>query len=235
MQPIPETLEAIDELDPYVDHGALLGQLTRMAARARSVAPHCLGVSVASREHGITFTLVATSEDIAALDAVQYLTTGPCVEAIEDGQGRATRPQELFSEPGWRAFSQATAAAGVRSTLTFPVLEGGDVVGTVNLYGASEDAFTGRHEQLAAVFGAWAPGAVSNADLSFSTRRVAEQAPAKLRTQAQVEVATGILAAASGIDVQAALERLIDAARRAGVPVPKLAETIVRLRGEGLD
>lgn len=230
MEPIPETLEAIGELDPFLDDGSLLDQLLRTATRARAVAPDLVGVSVAVQEHGVTFTLVATDEEAAALDGVQYLTSGPCVEGLDDGQGMATTQEDLLSEPRWQALGRAAAAAGVRSTLTFPIAKAGRVVGTVNLYGGSSDTFAGKHQELAAVFGAWAPGAVSNADLSFSTRRTAEQAPDVLRAQAQVDAATGILAAARNVDVETALEHLVDAAQRAGVPLVKLAQTILELR-----
>ena len=177
MRAIPETLQAIAELEPYLDDGTLLERLLAMGSRAQTIAPDCVGVSVAMRQHGVTYTLVSTSDEVSALDAVQYLTSGPCVQAVDDGHGIAASSDELMAEPGWRAFAQATAAAGVRSTLTFPIVQGTRTVGSVNLYGGSDHAFDGRHQQLADVFGAWAPGGVSNADLSFSTREVAVRAP----------------------------------------------------------
>jgi hypothetical protein len=121
----------------------------------------------------------------------------------------------------------------VHSTLTLPVAgPGGDVVATVNLYGSSADTFVGRHQQLADVFGAWAPGAVTNADLSFSTRRAAEQAPDRLEQLALLDTATGIIAAVREIPVTEARWQLEDAARRAGVPVTRLARVIVGLHDE---
>lgn len=230
MQPIPETLEALAELDAYLDDGTLLDGLVEQASRAQRVAPDLVGVSVAPRAHGLTFTLVATDEETAALDAVQYLTGGPCVQVAEDGNGLVTTSDDLFDEPRWQAFAQASAAAGVRSTLTFPIVAGGEVIGTVNLYGRSEGAFAGpRREMLAAVFQAWAPGAVANADLSFSTRRAAEQAPARLRDDAVIEAATGIVAASRDVTVIEAREQLENAAARAGVPLGSLARVIVDL------
>lgn len=77
MEPIPETLAAINELHPAVDDVALLEQLTAAAERARTIAPDCVGVSVAFLDVGVTFTLVATSDKIALVDAVQYLAGGP--------------------------------------------------------------------------------------------------------------------------------------------------------------
>lgn len=67
-EPIPETLDAINELDPFVDDVDLLEQLTGRADEARAIVPASVGIIVASLDMGITFTLVATSEEIATLD-----------------------------------------------------------------------------------------------------------------------------------------------------------------------
>jgi GAF domain-containing protein len=227
MEPIPETLEALAELDAFIDDGALLDELRRRTELARRVAPGLVGASVAYRDHGVTFTLVATSEEIAALDGVQYLASGPCVDAISDGDGRSTTSDDLFDEPRWQAFARATAAAGVRSTLTFPVLDGSEVIGTVNLYGRDHDTFVGRHRALARAFAAFAPGVVTNADLPFSTRRAAERAPEQLRDERTVDTAIGIVAGSDGVSLDTARARLADAARRAGVPVVTLARVVV--------
>jgi GAF domain-containing protein len=232
MEPIPETLDAILELDAYLDDGTLFEELERKAALAQRIAPDLAGVSVASLEHGITFTMVATDDEIAALDGIQYATSGPCVEVVEDGRGILTRSEDLFSEPRWRVLAQASAAAGVRSTLTFPIMDGDEVSGTVNLYGRSDHTFDGKRASLADVFRAWAPGAVMNADLSFSTRLAAEQAPAKLRDDAQVDAATGILAAYLEISVERARERLGHSAARAGLPLITLARMIISMQGD---
>src|SRR5688500_1686555 len=108
MEPIPETLEAFGELEPYVDDGALLDPLRRTADLARDIAPGLVGFSIASHEHGVTFTLVATDDEIAALDGVRYVIDGPCTDAVTARQGIVTTSDDLFSEPRWRAFAQAT-------------------------------------------------------------------------------------------------------------------------------
>ena len=233
MEPIPETLQAFDELDAVLDEESLLDQLRATADRAREVAPGIVGVSVASREEGITFTLVATDEEIAVLDAVQYVASGPCVEAMDLGHGITTSPEGgLLSESRWQDFARASAAHGVRSTLTLPVMQEDRVVATVNLYGHDDHTFIGRHEGLADVFGAWAPGAVANADMSFATRAAAEQAPGQLKQAARIETATGILAARHEVPLAQARQQLDDAARRAGIPVATLAAVVLELNGE---
>ena len=230
VEPIPETLAALDELETSIEETALVEGLLATAERAREVAPGLVGVSVALRRLDVTFTLVATDDEIATLDAVQYVSSGPCVDAVDLGHGIATSPDGLLSEPRWRDFARASAAAGIDSTLTLPVVgPDGGVVATVNLYGSSADTFEGRHGLLADVFGAWAPGAVSNADLSFSTRRAAEEAPTRLEQVALVDTATGIIAAQRGITVTEARAQLEDAARCAGVPLTRLARVVVGL------
>ena len=229
MKPIPETVEALDALGAQIDDDTLLDQMHRTTALAQGLVPDLVGFSIAAHKHGVTFTVAATDDEIAALDGVQYLAHGPCVDALEERQGVATSSVELFSEPRWRAFAQATAAAGIRSTVTVPIIEDGEVTGTVNLYGASDGTFEGKHRLLATVFSAWAPGAVTNADLSFSTRRLAEQAPEQLHQDGLVHTATGILAATRGLTVDNARLEIEDSAARAGVPASVLARIIIDL------
>ena len=229
MEPIPHTLEALHELDAVLDEEDLLARLRSTADLARRVAPGLVGISIASRDQGVTFTLVATDEEIAVLDAVQYVATGPCVDAVDLGHGITSSAGGLLDEERWSDFARASAAAGIHSTLTLPVVDGGVVVGSVNFYGRDEDTFVDRHEALADIFGAWAPGAVADADLSFTTRTAAEQAPDQLRQSAVVDTATGITAAQRGISVADARAQLDDAARRAGVPVETLAAVVVEV------
>jgi len=234
MEPIPETSEAVDELDPSIDEGDLLAHLTRLAEDAQEIVPDLVGVSVAGLTHGLTFTLVATAIEIAVLDAVQYVATGPCVEGAHSNEVREFPRDDVLDEEEWRLFAEATAAHGVRSTLTLPLVSGGRVRGTVNLYAASPAAFVGLHDELADIFGAWASGAVANADLSFATRRQAQRAPEQLRERLVIDTAIGIVAAQLRTDVGTAEDRLRAAATRAGVTVAHLARDIVHGR-ERLD
>jgi GAF domain-containing protein len=236
MDPIPETVEAIEKYGPFgVEDVDLLSHLRELSVRVTEVVPDCLGFSLASQEHGVTFTLVASGRDIAVLDAVQYLSGGPCVSTVEEQQldPAGFDHDDLLAERSWQLFGRETAAKGVRSTLTLPLVEDGLVVGSVNLYGASGQAFTGHHQALADIFDAWAPGAVTNADLSFATLREARQAPRLLREGVTFQVAVGILVAREGIAPVDAERRLRDAALRAGIGLYDLAQAV--LEAQGLD
>ncbi|MCD4535529.1 ANTAR domain-containing protein [Nocardioides sp. cx-169] len=230
MQPIPESLEAIKQLDAYEDDQHLLEDILAIAGKVGGVVPDCLGLTLALVHEGISLTLVASDAQFAVLDAIQYLGGelggGPCLDAVASEQVLDCTASDL-DENGWQLFSQATAAAGVKSTLTLPIITEGRVTGSVNLYAGSDRAFAGHHEMLADILGAWAAAAVTNADLGFTTRAHSQQAPRVLREAAVIDNAVGLLMAADGLEPEAARLRLQGAALRAGVTVLHVAETML--------
>ena len=234
LQPLPETREAVDELAPSGEIEDVLQDLSERGWRVRELVPDCVGLSLATLANGVTLTLVASDRDIALLDALQYVDSGPCVEAVDKEKvvtfdDERSRPVRSGWEGRWQLFAAATSAVGVRSTLTLPILTEDQVVGTVNLYAASPHAFDGLHPEIAAIFSAWAPGAIRNADLSFATRESARQAPRILKEAAKVDVAVAFLLTTLGIDEDDARRRLRDAARRGGVDEVQLAEALLNL------
>lgn len=231
MEPIPETARVIEQYGPFaIEDEDLLVELLDKAEQVQALVPECLGVSLASNEDEVTFTVVTSSQEVAVLDGVQYLSDGPCLKAVRQPDVVTFDQQDLLDEEAWRLFGEASAAAGVASTLTFPIVEQGRVLGSVNMYASRPHAFDGQHEELARIFGAWAPGAVRNADLSFSTREVAAGAPDRLRNELDLTVASGMIAMREGVDIEEASQRLHDAAVRAGVSQLELARAILRTR-----
>lgn len=228
MEPIAESSQAVEDYGPFATHeGDLLDELRERAARVRELVPECIGLSLALEDDGVSFTLVATDDEMAALDAIQYAVGGPCVEAVKAERVLAYTHEQLLEEDGWQLFAQATAAASIASTLTLPILVAGRVAGSINLYATTGDAFNGSHEQIAEIFDAWAPGAVANADLDFSTRSVAEQTPHVLRDQIRIQMALGILMQDQDIDVEVATARLYDSAQRAGATARVVADQLI--------
>ena len=228
MEPIEESTRAFTELDADIDDLQLLEDLRARSEQVARVVPDCIGMSVAVRELGVTLTLVSTNRKAAVLDATQYLGGGPCLEALERLDVLAFTAEELFNEESWRLFSMAAAASGVASTLTLPViLDGGEVSGSVNLYASTPHAFDGHHRELADILGAWAAGATTNADLSFSTLDTARRAPRVLADKVLVETAAGVVMASAKVSADEALQRLADAARRAGISEIQVAEAVV--------
>jgi len=233
MEPIPATAEALDELDSELDAGVRLRRLQSLAENARELVPDLVGVSIGYLEHELTFTLVATATELAVLDAVQYIAGGPCVDGAHAREVREFSDDDVLDEDRWRLFAEATAARAIRSTLTLPVVREGKVIGTVNLYAATGRAFVGYHEALAEIFGAWAAGAITNADLSFTTREQAAQTPDRVRARSLIDVAAAMIAVADDVGLDEAEAILRDAAARAGVSALELAQQIVDTGEDG--
>lgn len=229
LRPIPQTVETAAELGRYDPDLDVLRHLQDTADKVQGVVPDCIGLSIAWVDQGIAFTLASSEEEIAVLDAVQYLAGGPCVAAVERDEGIEVSESELMDEERWRMFGRATAHRAVRSTLTLPLVSDGDVVGSANLYAASDHAFEGHHDELARILGGRVSDVVRNADLSFSTRVTAEQAPGSLRRQNSLDAATGILAGAFNLDPDQAFQRLQDAAQRAGISIEQFAQALIEL------
>ena len=225
VEPTPDTSNTFAELvrqgsTDLVDVVLVLGQ------RAQGIVPECVGLTLALFEEELTFTLVASSEEVAALDAVQYLDGGPCVAAALDNETIEARPADALDEKRWQMYAQASAAAGVASSLTLPILGGDAVIGTVNLYAATPDAFSGHHDDLATALGASAEHAIANADLSFSTRLTAAEAPQRLVEQNEIDFALDIITENQDVDLHTARQRLREAAARAGITEAQAARAV---------
>jgi GAF domain-containing protein len=234
VQPIPESASVLAALE--ASGGLELSDQVREVARlVRTVVPQCTGMSLSLRDERLTITLVATDTQVAVLDAVQYLDGGPCVDALANDD--VVRTEDLrgrMDEEAWRVFATAGAAAGVLSTLSFPIRDHeGRVLGGVNLYASTAHAFTGRESTLAQMLGGWASDTMANADLTFATRPAAEQAPEELADRDVVAQAIGMLTVLDHVPPDQARERLTAAAAQAGVRVQDVARTIIA--GDGPD
>ena len=232
LEPLPETGRALASLASLAGlvGGPFGDELVGRAEQVEEVVPNLVGLSVAAVREGLTFTLAATQEHIALLDAVQYIFGGPCVDAALQGSTMhgGDNAEGLLNEQRWVQFARASAARGVMSTLSLPVQDEGRVVGSVNLYAATPDAFRGKESRVAAIMGAWAPGAVHNADLSFSTREAARLTPQKLEDLNVLDQAVGVVMAARDVDQDRARAIIADAARQAGQDEVYVAREVIR-------
>jgi GAF domain-containing protein len=229
MEPLPQTTEALRELARRGE--AALGiELFAMTHRVRAVVPELVGLSLGVVEDGVTLTLVASADQLRALDAVQYVDGGPCVAGVDQASPIDVTIGDLLDEDRWRLYAQASAAVGVASSLSLPIMDGDRVVGGVNLYASTADAFTGVQEAVAEAVGSDAALAVANADLSFETMSVAMEAPDRVRDSGDIDLAVGMISARQGVTTSVARERLRNAAARAGITEAQAARAIRHVR-----
>src|SRR3954452_3576872 len=104
LSPVPETREAFDWLGD-VGEDDLEGSVMTMARRVREIAPGCVAMSVSVVDGDLTFTLMSDRPGATLLDAVQYLSGGPCLDAVER---RETLTSQLPLDEGrWHLFARA--------------------------------------------------------------------------------------------------------------------------------
>jgi hypothetical protein len=228
MEPIPETAEALRELTRFGDEtiAHVLWQISRDVQR---IVPTIVGISLSLVSENLTFTMTSTASTAAELDGVQYPAGGPCEETLWTGVPHRYQGGDVVDEERWQEFARAAAASGIQSTLSLPIMRGGTAIAGVNMYASTVGVFDGHHEELAQACGAWAPGAVSNADLDFTTRFQAAATPARLRSETWVDQAVGALMSHWGIPRTEAEARLRQAAQRAGLADTQVARAIIGL------
>lgn len=227
MEPIPESLEALTRLSA-AGEGDLVASIKEAALRVVEAVPECVALSISHYDEDLTFTLVATADDIRILDAAQYLDGGPCQAAAISGDELDI--QDILDEDRWQLFALASAIKGVRSSLSLPLRRNATVYGSINFYARTDYAFVGRERDLAVMFGATVEEAVANADLSMASVGRARQAVQTLDERDTINTAVGVLAARHRMSTSEAYDSLIDAADRAGVSPAALADLVLRQR-----
>ena len=205
--------------------------LDEMAAFATHAIPGADGASVAilSAAHvAQTFqTCAATAEFVGEIDAVQYreLREGPCITCMQTG--RVTVSGSLGGDSRWPHFGGRVARMGVHSALSLPLIAGGDVLGSINAYAHSRDAFGEHAVMLGSQFAGPAAVSVHNAQLLASARERSEYLQRALANRAVIDQAIGIIRSRTGASAEDAIERLKRMSQAENIKLAVLAERLV--------
>jgi hypothetical protein len=228
VEPLPEVRAAAERLQALTGSD-VLDSLDALAELAAAVVPSCVGVSLTIVVDGDPFTLTCTPVGSAALDAIQYLDGGPCVNTASTGE--ETSVPDVLDERRWQVYGRAATRLGIRSSLSLPIgLEGGgQTPGAINLYASDPDAFGDAAPLLAAALQVPVDHLVTNADLSFTTRDFARDLPARLDAKEALDDAVDVLSEVHGWATDEARRRLRTAAVRAGTPVDTVADLVLAL------
>jgi GAF domain-containing protein len=195
-------LDGEEELD------RVLKRLTETAVRTVP-AGAAVSVTVLADEGRAPWTSTATDASVRAIDEVQRATGhGPCVEAARTRRPVRVGVEEIRSR--WPDFATAADAAGMRSYLSAPLLLGDEpVLGALNMYSRSPDAFDPMDEALLHLFTAAASAAIVNARRYRRARDLAFHMKAAMDSRAEIEQAKGVLMAQHAITADEAFQRLV--------------------------
>jgi GAF domain-containing protein len=203
--------------------------LERLAETALRTAATTAAVSVTvlADAEQTAWTCTATDEMAVALDQVQYVTgEGPCLEAA-----RTQRPVRVGVDDirdRWPAFADAADGLGLRSYLSAPlVLDDEPVLGSLNLYGRTPDAFDPVDEALVRLFTAAASTAAVNARRYVQARDLASHMKAAMESRATIEQAKGALMARHAITADDAFQRLVDESQDTNTKLRDVARSLL--------
>lgn len=208
--------------------GDLLGSVAEFAANA---IPGVDGVSIAllqphKSETGVQL-VSATADFVAEIDRVQYeeLREGPCITSMQTG--RVVVSGSLGGDDRWPHFGGRVARMAVHSALSLPLIVDGEVIGAINTYARTRDAFGDHAVDLGSRFAAPAAVAVHNAQLLASARDRAEALQRALRSRAVIDQAIGIIRSRSGGSAEEAFDRLKQLSQVDNIKVAVIAERLV--------
>ena len=201
---------------------ATLVEICRIAARA---VPGAEGASITTFTQGRPGAL-GDGQWATRLDELQYVEhEGPCLDAYRTGN--AFRVRDLTTEPRWPSYTPRALEQGARSMMSMPLTAEGNVIGALNVYSRSEDAFDAEAASVADIVAAHAGLASQVGAAYFGHRDLAEQLSAAIQSRAAIEQAKGIIMASEGCTPDAAFAMLVKMSQSANRKLRTLAEEIV--------
>jgi GAF domain-containing protein len=188
-----------------------------------------VGVALIDPRRGISSvqTWAATAQLVHEIDTIQYneLHEGPCITCMQSQ--RPTVSGSLGSDSRWPHFGGRVARMRMHSALALPLVVGDQVIGSINAYAGSRDAFAEHAVQLGSQFARSAAVSVYNAQLLADAHERTLRLQRALNTRSVIDQAIGILRSRSGSTADEAFERLTQISQSENVKLHEVAERLV--------
>jgi len=153
----PEAADFLALLASGSDLNRFLEDLVHLTVRQTSHAEAC-GLTLARASRPVTVS--CTGPLAARADERQYdVDDGPCLQAMREGV--VVRVDDMPAETRWGPYPALAAQAGVRSSLSLPLIVEERSHGALNLYSTERAAFDGDDEKTAGRWAAQASGALA--------------------------------------------------------------------------
>lgn len=216
-------------------HRPLRETLIEIAEFAVQAIPCADGAGLTMLDGNRPQTVVASAEFVHAVDDVQYrLGEGPCLLAVATRQTQTSG--SLGGDVRFPRFGPRVGRMGVHSTLCLPLLLPDQVVGALNVYAYTKNAFDEEAVRLGELFARPAAVAVHNAQVLAESLRVTAEMQQALGSRAIIDEAIGIIRSRSGANQEEAFERLRAMSQAQHVKVSEVSQVLVdeavrRVRG----
>ena len=187
--------------------------LQRIAELAQRAIPGVAAASVSLVVGDKAVTAAFTGDLARDLDESQYgRGYGPCLEAAVGQEVREI--VDAREEPRWPDYARSAVERGSLSSLSVPVPVRPTIHGGLNLYRVEAGGFDDEAKDVARVFASYAAVAVQNMQLYESTRELADNLDAAMRSRAVIEQAKGVLMAQRRVTAEQAFDILRAASQR---------------------
>jgi GAF domain-containing protein len=225
---LTESLMALSTLS--VARLSLEDLLTQVASFAVHAIPGADGAGLTLIEHDRSDTVVTSDEFVRQVEDIQYgIGEGPCITAATTGE--TVRSGFLSADPRWPRFGPRVGRLGVHSALSLPLLTDEVVVGAMNVYAHTRDAFDDRAERIGQLFAVPATIAVQNAQMLAQTQRLTANLRRAMINRAVIDQAIGIIISRTGITPDEAFDRLRTLSQKEHTKVSAVATSIVDTAG----
>jgi GAF domain-containing protein len=230
----PDAAEALRDLASIVlgdnSFEAVLERATHVAKRAIAGADE---VSVTMNGGGSPTTVASSGPLAEAVDERQYeFDHGPCLEAVRTGH--VVLVSDLTVDERWPEYGPAALEAGVRSSLSVPLLVDGRSVGAFNGYSRSPRAFDDEAVQrVVKDLAAYAGIVLNNAGLYFTATSRADQLAEAMKSRAVIEQAKGILMAQRRCSAEEAFDIPVRLSQQSHRKLRDVADALVRKTVDG--
>jgi GAF domain-containing protein len=177
-------------------------QVLQEAAVAAAVGTeHSCGITYVSLYGVLT---VASSDQLAnAVDELQYGSgDGPCLESMRTET--PVRVEDTLTETRWDGYPALAAEAGVRASLSYPVLLEEQSIGAINLYSTVAGPWSADQDATLLLFSNQVAGILRTVRRMAADLVRDPHAAAAFQRQHDHDVATGILMAQQGCSAEQA-------------------------------
>jgi GAF domain-containing protein len=204
---------------------ALKDDLDRLVRVVCRLLPECSGASVSMLVEGEPTTVAVTDRVAMQLDLAQYdHGEGPCISALG---GETVRIGFIPQHERFPHFAIGAADQRVLSVLSTPAIDHGAVVGSLNLYSRTANAFDPHARDTARIFAAEIATALIRSVVLTSATNVRDQLQIEYDTSTLVARAQGALMAMNDCSVAQAVELLDRASAANDEDVVRTAERVL--------
>lgn len=230
---LDEIASTLNELVAILDQDeGLLVVLERLAQTALLALDGADAVTVTVLDGTTPRTATATSPDVLPVDQVQYVAgEGPDLEAARTREPVRVAIDQVADR--WPDFVAAARALGIRSYLSAPLVfpaaheRDAELVGSLNVYGTTDDAFTRVDSGVLRLLTSTAVAAVGSARRYLHTRELVDNLAIALTSRATIDQAKGILMARHGVDATLAFQLLVKQSQNENVKLAEVARQIL--------